>query len=359
MRFALTDEQLELRRTAEQVLADAARKDPLPPSWDALPRTFDRDLWSSFGELGLLGVGVPEELGGSGGGMQEVCVLAEKVGAALPAIPFSGTAAMAAVLAAHPEDADAQHALAGVADGSVVVAAAWESFPAAVVPGRRGGVLRRSGSRVDGSLAAVPFGGAADLLLAFTDDERAVLVEPSQPGVRRRTVSSFDLTEPLSAIELAAATSTPLGSCATAAHVLAVFAAELVGTGQRALDGAVEYAGQRRQFGRAIGSFQSIKHMLADRFVELDAARMLVRLAAAALDEGRSDAVLAARTALAAACDAAVAATGDALQAHGGIGFTWEHPSHVYLKRARARRSLLGSQARQLDAIADHVFAAS
>jgi alkylation response protein AidB-like acyl-CoA dehydrogenase len=124
------------------------------------------------------------------------------------------------------------------------------------------------------------------------------------------------------------------------------------------LDGAVEFAGQRHQFGRAIGSFQAIKHLLADRHVQLDAARLLVERAAAAIDEDRPDAAVAARTALAAASDAADAVTRDALQVHGGIGFTWEHPSHVYLKRARARRSLLGSPEVQLDALADHVLAA-
>jgi alkylation response protein AidB-like acyl-CoA dehydrogenase len=129
-------------------------------------------------------------------------------------------------------------------------------------------------------------------------------------------------------------------------------AAELVGTAQRALDGAVAYAKERRQFGRPIGSFQAIKHLLADRHVQLDAARMLVHAAAAAIDVGDGGAEEAAAAALVAVCDAADATTGDALQVHGGIGFTWEHPSHVYLKRARARRVLLGSQARQLDGLA-------
>jgi alkylation response protein AidB-like acyl-CoA dehydrogenase len=118
---------------------------------------------------------------------------------------------------------------------------------------------------------------------------------------------------------------------------------------------------QRRQFGRPIGSFQAIKHMLADRYVQLDAARLVVHAAAnridAAPDSADSpDVELAARTALAAASDAADAATADALQTHGGIGFTWEHPSHVLLKRARARRILLGSPARQLEAIAAQVL---
>ncbi|MFF4136448.1 acyl-CoA dehydrogenase family protein [Streptomyces mirabilis] len=135
-----------------------------------------------------------------------------------------------------------------------------------------------------------------------------------------------------------------------------MLAAELIGTGRRALEGAVEYAGQRRQFGRSIGSFQAIKHVLADRSVQLDAAWMLVRGAAHSLDGKRTDADVAARTALAAAADAVEAVTADALHTRGGVGFTWEHRSHVLLRRARARRSLLGSPAHRLDVLAERLL---
>jgi alkylation response protein AidB-like acyl-CoA dehydrogenase len=345
MRAALTDEQLELSRTAARLLADAARKDPLVPAWDALPVPLNRPLWASLAELGLLGLAVPEERGGAGAGVLEQCVLAEQVGAALPAVPFTGTAAVTALLARVP----AGHAaLAGVVDGSVVVAPAWETFPASLVPGSRGAL---PATPLSGTLTAVPFGLDADLLLVATDGGLA-LVEAAAPGVARTAVGSLDTVEPMAAVTLRDAPATALGPVAfPVAEILTVLAAELVGTGQRALDGAVGYAKERRQFGRAIGSFQAIKHMLADRFVQLDAARLLVHDAAATIDAGEP-AEAAARTALVAASAAADAATADALQTHGGIGFTWEHSSHVLLKRARARRSLLGSPATQLDALA-------
>ncbi len=171
---------------------------------------------------------------------------------------------------------------------------------------------------------------------------------PSGCGRCRRSTP----IEPLAAIDVqpVAAPLLPVAGLPTGLIRLAL-AAELVGTAQRALDAAVAYAKERRQFGRPIGSFQAIKHLLADRHVQLDAARMLVRAAAEALDAGHAgDEAVAA--AVIATCDAADATTGDALQVHGGIGFTWEHPSHVFLKRARARRVLLGSQARQLDGLA-------
>jgi alkylation response protein AidB-like acyl-CoA dehydrogenase len=338
MAFELSAEQRELTAVARRVLADRAR-DPLPPSWEARAAGLDRELWASLGELGLLGLGVPEDRGGSGAGVRELCLLAGEAGAALARIPFVAMAALLDMLSAE-------------VDGSVVAVPAWETFPFV----DRRDPLRLNGSIVDGVLRAVPFGADADLVLGYADDT-PVLIDLSAPGVRRTPVDTFDVTEPAASIELAGAAVTVLRPAEISTFVLTVLAAELVGTGRRALDGAVDYAKQRHQFGRAIGSFQAIKHLLADRFVQLDAANLLVEWAAVA-DDSHVDADLAARTALAAASDAASAATADALQAHGGIGFTWEHRSHVYLMRTRSRRSLLGSPARQLNQIADRVLAA-
>jgi alkylation response protein AidB-like acyl-CoA dehydrogenase len=242
--------------------------------------------------------------------------------------------------------------------GTLVVAPAWETFPAQVVPGRRP-ALQVRGDLVEGALAAVPFGLDADMVLAFADPAEprtAVLLDASWDAVRVRAVAALDVVEPVAAVDVrpVAAPLVPIGAVPIA-RIRLVLAAELVGTAQRALDGAVAYAKERRQFGRPIGSFQAIKHLLADRHIQLDAARMLVYTAAAALDAGDSGAEEVA-AALIAACDAADATTGDALQVHGGIGFTWEHPSHVFLKRARARRVLLGSQARQLEGLAQLIL---
>jgi len=342
-----TEEQHQLALTARQVLLAAARLDPVPPTWENRAAGLNRELWRSLANLGLLGVGTPEVRGGSGGGVRELCVLAEQVGAAVPRIPFVGTAAVFAA---------SRHDVTDIVDGSVVAVPAWETFPTAVVPRARTTALRLNGATLEGELGAVAFGMDADRLVAFAGPV-PVIVELDAPGVRRIPVDSFDVTEPSAAIELTGVAATVLEPVANLDRVLTVLGAELIGTGQRALDGAVEFAGQRHQFGRPIGSFQAIKHLLADRHVQLDAARLLVEWAAAAIDDERPDAAVAAQTALAAASDAADAATRDALQVHGGIGFTWEHPSHVYLKRARARRSLLGSAETQLDALADHVLA--
>lgn len=348
----LTHEQRELERTTARLLADRAGTDPPPHAGE--PASLDRSLWEAMTGLGLLGLALPEVSGGGGAGLLEVCLVAEQVGRVVAAVPFVGTEAVLAVLAASGPPELTSQLLAG----TLVIAPAWSSFPASVVP-RRSGALVESAGRLTGVIGAVPFGSEADWLLGFAETKDGaglspVLVELTGPGVDRSPVPSLDVREPLAEVRLAAAPATVLASGPDfpSARILTVLAAELVGVGQRALDGAVGFARERRQFGRAIGSFQAIKHMLADRHVQLDAARLLVHGSATA----GGDDVLMARTALVAACDAAEASAGDALQVHGGIGFTWEHASHVLLKRVRARRSLLGSSARQLESVADHVL---
>jgi acyl-CoA dehydrogenase len=340
-----SDEQHELVATTHRLL-HAHEAGQLPPSWSGTGDRLNRELWRSLVELGLVGVGVPEAQGGSGGGLRELCLVVEQIGASCARVPFTGAAVVLGANVAHR---------ASVVDGSVVAVPAWETFP--IVPRRRPNALQLSGSRVDGQLTAVPFGMDADVALAFVGDT-AVTIEMAQPEVAREPVSSFDVTEPVAAVSFSGATATIVEPGPILSRASTVLAAELVGTGQRALDGAVDYAKQRRQFGRAIGSFQAIKHMLADSYVQLDAARLLVDAAITADEESRAeDALAAARTALVAAITAAETAAGDGLQTHGGIGFTWEHPSHVYLKRVRSRRSLLGSPAAQLDELATHVLA--
>jgi acyl-CoA dehydrogenase len=337
-----TDEQRELVSTVRDVLARHA--DVLPPPWETVVgQHLNRSLWESLAELGLLGVGVPEEHGGSGGALRDVCLVAEQMGAACARVPFVATAA---VLTVGPPDADR------IVDGSVVAVPAWETFAAAPI---HSDGLRLSGSRVEGSLRAVAFGADADVLLAFAGDT-AVLVDLHQPGACREQVATLDVMEPAADMTFTDVHATTIDPADFVPRALTLVAAELVGTGQRALDGAVEYAKQRRQFGRAIGSFQSIKHMLADRHVQLDSAQLLVDRAIDAVSEGQPEAPVAARTALLAATGAAHRAAGDALQTFGGIGFTWEHRSHVFLKRARIRRSLFGSPAAQLDALAANIF---
>jgi acyl-CoA dehydrogenase len=344
MLLVADDEQRELAATARALLTESA--EPVQVPWEAIDEGVDRPVWGLLAKLGLLGLGVGEVRGGSGGGLRELCLVAEQVGGVLGRVPFIGTAA---VLAAGPPHVDS------IVDGSVIAVPAWETFPS--LPRRRDG-LTLSGTVVEGSLQAVPFGMDADLLLAFAGED-VVLVEVTQPGVLRQSVASFDVTEPAAAFSFSEVEATVIEPGVFLPRVLTVAAAELIGTGQRALSGAVEYAKQRKQFGRAIGSFQAIKHLLADRYVQLEGAALLVDWAITAVEDALPDAPVAARTALIAATDAAHAAAADALQTHGGIGFTWEYPSHLFLRRARSRRSLFGSPDEQLELLAAYIFDAA
>ncbi|MER5598261.1 acyl-CoA dehydrogenase family protein [Streptomyces sp. NPDC002265] len=175
-----------------------------------------------------------------------------------------------------------------------------------------------------------------------------------RPGVRRTDRDGLDVVEPVAAIELAGVEADALGpgrfGDRSLAAVRTLFAAELVGLAGQCVDAAVAYAKERHQFGRPIGSFQAVKHTLADRHAQVCAARLLLHWAAATGDPHTAG------LAVQAAGDAADAASADNLQTHGGMGFTWEASAHVLLKRARARRALLGTSARQLDAVADRLL---
>jgi acyl-CoA dehydrogenase len=344
MLFVADDEQRELAATARALLTESA--EPVQVPWEAIDDGVDRSVWGLLAKLGLLGLDVSEDRGGSGGGLRELCLVAEQVGGVLGRVPFVGTAA---VLAANPPD------VGSIVSGSVIAVPAWETFP--LLARRRDG-LTLSGTVVEGSLQAVAFGMDADLLLAFAG-ENVVLVKLAQPGVLRQSGSSFDVTEPAAAFSFSEVEATVIEPGVFLPRVLTVAAAELIGTGQRALSGAVDYAKQRKQFGRAIGSFQAIKHLLADRYVQLEGAALLVDWAITAVEDALPNAPVAARTALIAATDAAHAAAADALQTHGGIGFTWEYPSHLFLRRARSRRSLFGSPDEQLELLAAYIFDAA
>ncbi|MGW2787989.1 acyl-CoA dehydrogenase family protein [Streptomyces populi] len=353
MRFALTDEHRELTRTVRRLLVE--RRGVFPPVFGPIAGP-DRDLWRELAGLGLLGLTVPERLGGAGAGLLEAALVAEQAGATLPPVPYLPVAVAAAVLAeAHGDGGNGPGAevLKGITGGSLLVVPAWETFPRTVVGRHRTDALRLEDGRVSGSLAAVPYGTDADVLLAVAGGE-LVSLRLDRPGVRRAARDGLDVVEPVATIGLASADAQVLGpgrfGDRTLAAVRTLFAAELVGLAGQCVDAAVTHAGERRQFGRPIGSFQAVKHALADRHAQVDAARLLLHWAAATGDPH------AASLAVQAAGDAADAASADNLQTHGGMGFTWEAGAHVLLKRARVRRALLGTSARQLDAIADSLF---
>jgi alkylation response protein AidB-like acyl-CoA dehydrogenase len=333
------------------------------------PEPYDLSLWRALaGELGLAGLAVPEAYGGAGASLREAAVVLEELGRAVAPVPYLGSAVVAtrALLCCGETDL-----LTRLASGSATAALAvpFSAGPlapavtvvsdAAVPTGAEGAVLTGAESTVPtgaegavltGAVTSVADALPADVLLVHADGG-LFAVEAAGPGVTRAPVVSLDATRQLCDLTLTAAPgrliapAAQAGTAVTAALTAgaALLAAEQVGVAQWCLDTTVEYAKTRRQFGRPIGSFQAIKHRLADVWVAVTEARAVARYAAACAELDDPRAPIAAALAQAHCGPVAVFAAQECVQLHGGIGFTWEHPAHLYLKRAKSASIAFGS----------------
>jgi alkylation response protein AidB-like acyl-CoA dehydrogenase len=315
----------------------------------------DRALWRrACTELGVAGVDVPESHGGLGGGFAGVAVVLEEAGRTLAALPLLQSVVLAQrlLLRAGDEELVAEFLPQLLAGDAVAVLADQEHpNPGASTPTRA--ALDGDRWRLSGTRWAVLDGMSADLALVPVTGDRGsslFLVDLTAPGVRRTGAGSLDLTRDFANLELDGAAGRLVGAEGTwdelepeirPLRTLAV-ACESLGSGNRCLEAAVEYAKQRVQFGRAIGSFQAIKHTCAEVAVELDDARSAVAHAVWCVDTGSSDLTLAAAMAGATATQAHLRATADNVQVHGGIGFTWEHTAHLHFRRAHSNAALFG-----------------
>jgi alkylation response protein AidB-like acyl-CoA dehydrogenase len=310
MHFAFNDEQLELRNAAHDYLSSTYPLERAAEIADS-ERGWDPSTWSGLAELGWLGVTVPEEHGGAGLGFVEQAILLEELGYALYAGPYLATVALA-LPTLNAAEAGA------VAAGTV----RWSAEVDGLVPelGRVDRVVTASGS--------VP-----------ADGEAVGGIDPTRPMGRLRTPDA------------SAAALDP-------ARIDAACAAEAVGIAQHALDLAVDYVKEREQFGRRIAVYQAVAYPLADTYAEIEIGRSLAYWAAWAIDHVPAQAALAADAAKAAAAEAAVRACERAIQAHGGIGFTWEHPLHRFYRRAQWLAGFRGFAGERFARIGDAVVAA-
>jgi alkylation response protein AidB-like acyl-CoA dehydrogenase len=328
-------------------------------------QTYDDALWQAVAaDLGLAGLLIPERDGGAGAGYREAAAAAEALGAFVAPVPYLGSAvvATAALLAAgspaHPAAARLLPELAGGgATAALAVPAATaprSGFPGSVrLSGPRPGDAAAGTSRLRGEVRGVADALPAGLLLVPADGvpQALYLVEAAAGGVAKAPVTSLDMTRQLCDLSFDDAPGTLLASGDAAARAVqaalaagaAVLAAEQVGLAERCLEMTVAYLKQRRQFARPVGSFQALKHRLADVWVEVAQARAASRYAAACLASGHRDAPVAVALAKAYCSQAAVHAAQECVQLHGGIGFTWEHPAHLYLKRAKADSIAFGT----------------
>src|SRR6516225_1444607 len=346
LRYQEAEEDL---RSAVRDLLDDKSPWPAVLARTETPQTYDTGLWQVLAaELGCAGLLIPEGSGGAGASYREAAVVAEETGRAVAPVPFLGSAVVAtAALLATSDD----ELLTAVADGATTAALA---VPFAAAPGPRPEPTVRlgvpapadgdPGYRLTGTVAGVADALPADVLLVPADGVPYGLYAVRAADVVMTPVVSLEMTRQLADLALDNAPGRRVATADAAQRAVAaaltagaaMLAAEQLGTAERCLEMTVAYLKERRQFARPIGSFQALKHRAADLWVGVTQARAAARYAAACLAARDADAPVAVALAKAACSDIAVRAAQECVQLHGGIGFTWEHPAHLYLKRAKS-----------------------
>jgi alkylation response protein AidB-like acyl-CoA dehydrogenase len=355
--FAETDEQQQLRSMLRDFLAARGTSERVREVM-ASDTGVDDAAWKELGEYGLLGLTIPEEYGGAGSTFVELALVLEEAGKRLLPVPLLSSAVLGtAALQLAATDEQKQQWLPQVATGGLRLALAhldqrgrMTSDPG--VTARRDG----DGWVLEGVAGYVVDGRTADLVVtAATTDDGLVLfaVAGDADGLTRDAIPALDLTRPLATlrydgVRLGTDALLDGGDPMTALHdavaagVVAI-ACEQVGGAQQVLEMTTAYARERIQFGRKIGSFQAVKHRLAEGLVKLEAARSAALHAARAIAAGdKQEVPVAAAMAKSLCGEVYEAIAADAIQLHGGIGFTWEHDAHLYFKRAKATKLLLG-----------------
>jgi len=356
MNLEFSDQQLQLKNEARRFLQDKCPPQAVRAILEgAAP--FDRALWKSLGEMGFLGVVIPEAYGGMGAGYLELCVVAEEMGRVLAPVPFSSSVFLASeflMLAGSPSQKRAY--LPRLASGETIGTFAFVEGQGQVTPQ----AIRTTvtGDRLTGTKIPVPDGDVADFAVVAARtgtgaDEQSIslfLVDLNTDGITRTTVDTVDPTRRHAQIDFANAAAEALGPSGEGwsiisrvfdrAAVLTAF--EQVGGADRALEMGRDYALERMAFGRPIGSFQAVKHMLVDMYVQATLARSNAYYGAWALSTEAAELPQAAATARVSATQAFLHCAKNNIQVHGGMGFTWAFDCHLYYRRANLLALSLG-----------------
>ncbi|WP_019064061.1 acyl-CoA dehydrogenase family protein [Streptomyces prunicolor] len=363
MDHELAPEVSELRRTVRAFLERKAPESAVRRVVDeGLGR--DAEVWDQLAQqLGLHGLLVPEALGGQGTSFVEMGVVLEEMGRSLLPGPFFSNAVLAVgALTASGADELAAELLVAVAEGRTIATVAF-SEGLTGRPGESTAAARLAEGRwrLNGQVEAVLDGRTADVLLvvAPAGAELGLFAVPADSsGLERTPLAGLDLTREFARVCLTDVEARRIGGDFTSGqrHVLALgtvgIAAELAGATQKILEMAVDYAKLREQFGKPIGSFQAVKHLCADIFVTAESALAVARYAARVAAEDSEGLVEAAALAKAYSSEACTLAAERNIQVHGGIGFTWEHPAHLYLRRIKSGELLFGDSAHHREELA-------
>ncbi len=367
MNLTFSEEHEELRATVRQFLADKSDEQAVREQM-ATARGWDREVWRQMAEeIGLAGLIVPEAFGGAGFGPIELCLVMEEMGRRLACAPFlaSSVAATQALLRCANEDTK-QALLPALATGDRLATLAtsengrWDLDGIAMAAREKDG-----GWLLDGRKGFVLDGHNADVVLVVARTENGLglfQVEAEASGLTRTPIPELDLTRKLATLDFAATPArlvsdgdVTAGLEQVLAFVVAALAAEQVGGAQACLEMATDYAKTRLQFGRPIGSYQAIKHKCADMLCEVEFAKTAAYHALFTAAEAPEALPEAAAMAKSYCSEAFFHAAAENIQIHGGMGFTWEHPAHLYFKRAKSSELLFGDAAHHREALANQL----
>ena len=328
MNFDFTDDQQAIKRTANELLA--ARFKPERVRELAESGSYDDETWKEMSELGWAGIFVDEQHGGQGLGVVELVILMEELGYALAPVPLLSNAAAGLALQFAGSDEQKERWLPGIASGEA-----------------RGTV----GMVRDGEARLVPDADSAEVIVLIGSDGATAVVEASDADIE--PFEAMDRTRRFARVR--AGGGEPLsGDCFAAGDRIATaLSAETVGVAQKAMEMAVEYARERKQFGRAIGAYQAVSHRCAQMLLEVEGSRSGAYYAAWCADAEPESLAAAASMAKAYSSDAGWRVSTSSLQVHGGIGFTWEHDLHFFIKRAKTNALLYGSAREHRERIAE------
>jgi alkylation response protein AidB-like acyl-CoA dehydrogenase len=332
MNFDFTDDQQAIKRTANELLG--ARFKPERVRQLSESGSYDDDAWKEMCELGWAGIFIDEEHGGQGLGIVELAILMEELGYALAPVPFLSNAAAGLALQFGGTDEQKQRWLPGIASGEA-----------------RGtvGVVR------DGEARLVPDADSADVIVLIGSDGSTAVVESSAAEIE--PFEAMDRTRRFARVRAEGGEPLAVDHLAVADRIATALSAETVGVAQKAMEMAVEYARDRKQFGRQIGAYQGVSHRCAQMLLEVESSRSGAYYAAWCADAEPESLPEAASGAKAYSSDAGWRVCTSSLQVHGGIGFTWEHDLHFFLKRAKTNSLLYGSAREHRERVAALVMA--
>src|SRR4051794_20206242 len=367
--FAFSEEQEELRKSVRRFLEDKSSETEVRRLMET-GEGYDTSVWKQMGEqLGLQGLAIPEEFGGSGYGYVELIVVFEEMGRALLPAPYFSTVALAAnALLASGDDAAKKEYLPGIASGETIATLAlteesgrWDEEGVQLQATKSG-----DGYTLDGTKMFVIDGHTANLIIVAGRTGGGVslfAVEADASGLTRTPLTTMDQTRKQARLEFSGTPARLIGSEGEGWTALnktldlaaVAISAEEVGGAQKCLEMSVDYAKNRIQFGRPIGSFQAIKHKCADMLLEVESAKSAAYYAGWAAAEDSDELPVVASLAKAYCSDAYFHAAAENIQIHGGIGFTWEHPAHLYFKRAKSSELLLGDPTYHRELLAQRI----